>query len=123
MRITAAITGLLHLAVLAAPAIHEAFLEEERCAECVLTEASGPLFVEDCSGPCQNPDHHHHEGRHHKHACPLCQKSQVAGASLAGASLHVAIEDSSAASPPPAPTARPLLFAGIHPARAPPSLA
>jgi hypothetical protein len=120
MRATAAASGLLYLAVLAAPALHEAFLEEEHCSEC--GTKSGPFLVEDCSGPCQDPDHHHHDGGHHRHGCPLCQKSQIAGTSLTRVALSAALEDATATALPP-PPARPLVFAGIHPARAPPPAA
>jgi hypothetical protein len=121
MRRRSALTGFLHLAVLAAPAFHQAFLEEETCAECEAT--GGPFLTAVCSGPCEDPGHHHHHGRHHDHGCPLCQKSQLAGASPESRSLITLLGTASAAALPAAPVARPLVFAGIHPARAPPSAA
>jgi hypothetical protein len=64
--------------VLLVPAWHAVELAGEGLlgsGDCVGCASSGPVLEAPCSrtGPCTNPNHHHHRGQHHNPGpCPRC---------------------------------------------------
>jgi hypothetical protein len=116
-RIIALLACALYGASLLLP-LHELFVEEERCVECL--DEAGPTFERDCrSAPCDDPDHHHHHHRRHHDSCPACSQAKVAST---GPEQQIPVEVAERVEPLHSAGYSPaaLLFASGHQARGPP---
>ncbi len=116
--------AVLYLLAVLAPAGHEFLYSSAPCKSCQALGASGPAFESVCggSGPCSNPEHHHHPPGHQHKQCPLCQHGMFA--SLAESSSHFQLVKQPSDVFPAALDSIRLStdFFSSHPARAPPPI-
>gem|GEM_PF-2180337 len=58
---------------LAVPFVHNAYGVRPRYDLCQVSQHRGPVLRADCQGPCNDPTHHHHRGRHDCEHCIVCR--------------------------------------------------